>query len=635
MNRLDELLLGWQDQSLNSAEIAELKGLLASPDGRAIAAREFFLTGVVLEALQIQKAAGDETETESTPCSTPVRAGATVTAAFLHSRSLFVSGSIAVLALLGAWFIFWPPTREPDQEITKEPKEPPVVFARVGKVQGELFVVNDKQMLPAHMGQVLTPGQGIATDGAESEAIVDMDSLRLKLSGDTTVFTTVDESQPGNRETRLVLEKGDLLVEVTRSLRRKKTSVQTPLGSVVAEAEETSLHVSEAAGVAVVRGEVTFHHKATGKSLRLGEGKYLAMTADGELYASQLFSAIGQHWTTFPRTGLDTTSLGYALAFSPDGKHLAAINRFGQGGGRVGAIHGQEPSAEFNGERCVQFSADGRWLATADQSSIRLHDWKQKSPSRVFSGKDRKTRVQCLAFSPDGEFLAIGAVAGKEHADLEIWHVPTATLRSSWRDHAASITCLAFSPDGKLLASGSLDKTVILWDMDAGQEKTRIVANPAQVVWSLAFAPQGATLAIATGPADFRVKQPGEVILWDHGTGKIRARLHGHSRAVTSVTHSRDGQSLVTGSADATVRFWDVKTARQYGMLKGHKAAPGFEAIVVALSPDGAALATASFDQTVRIWPTNWIRTQLPEGVFRLDANTPWSTALAKRGDAP
>jgi hypothetical protein len=37
-------------------------------------------------------------------------------------------------------------------------------------------------------------------------------------------------------------------------------------------------------------------------------------------------------------------------------------------------------------------------------------------------------------------------------------------------------------------------------------------------------------------------------------------------------------------------------------MLKGHKAAPGFEAGGVALSADGTALATASFDQTVRIW---------------------------------
>ncbi len=635
MKRVEELLLDWQDESITAAEIAELKQLLASPEGRTLAARELFLTGVVLEALQIQKAAGTGIDTQAEVCPEPVGAGSFSAAPIWRSRIVVILGGVAATVGLVAALIYWSPTREPDRVVTKGPVETAEVFAKVERVQGDLFVVDDKKMLPARLGQVLTAGQGVATDGVDSEAIVDMNALRLKLGGDTTVYTTVDESRPANSETRLVLEKGDLLVEVTRSLHRKKTRVQTPLGTVVAEAEATSLHISEAAGVVVVRGEVSFHHKATGKSIRLREGECLAMTADGELYASQLFSGNGQPWTTLPRTGLDTTSLGYALAFSPDGKHLAAVNRYGQGNCRVGAVTGQGPLREFKGERCAAFSPDGKWLATADQSNICLHDWKENAPLRLFSSKDRKTRVQCLAFSPDGQFLAVGRVAGKDHADLEIWEVATGTLRLCWRDHLATITCLAFSPDGKLRASGGLDKTVILWDMAGGKEKTRIVPNPSQVVWSLAFAPPGATLAIATGPADFRVKQPGELILWDFDVDKIRPSFHGHSRAVTSVVFSKDGQSLLTGSADTTVRFWDVRTGRQYGMLKGHKAAPGFEAIVVALSQDGASLATASFDQTVRIWPTTWIRVQQPVGAFRLDSATSLFTSLAMRGDLP
>ena len=81
---------------------------------------------------------------------------------------------------------------------------------------------------------------------------------------------------------------------------------------------------------------------------------------------------------------------------------------------------------------------------------------------------------------------------------------------------------------------------------------------------------------------------------------------------MTSVIFSLDGQSLITGSADTTVRFWDLKSGREYGMLKGHKAAPGFEGIVVALSPTGDFLATASFDRTIKIWPTTWIRNRPP-----------------------
>jgi WD40 repeat protein len=366
--------------------------------------------------------------------------------------------------------------------------------------------------------------------------------------------------------------------------------------------------------VAVIRGDVKFSHKTTGKTINLHEGECLAMTVDGELYASQLFSGDGKPWTTFPRAGLDTKSLSYALAFSPDGKQLAAVHRFGVGGGRVGAVQGTEPVREFKGGRCIQFSPDGQWLATADQANVRIYDTRRLELVREFLFKESRARVQCLAFSADSKSLAVGRVAVKDTGAVELWDVSTGAIRSHGAAHLGAITCLAFSPDGRFLASGSTDKSVIVWDMGVGKESARFIANPPQPVWSLAFDPESRLLAIGTGPSDTRIRQVSDVCLWDFITDKIQARLHGHSRAVTSVLFSKDGQTVITGSADATVRFWDVKTSRQYGMLKGHKAAPGFEAIVVALSPDGASLATASLDQTVRIWPTTWIRVQRPVG---------------------
>jgi WD40 repeat protein len=81
---------------------------------------------------------------------------------------------------------------------------------------------------------------------------------------------------------------------------------------------------------------------------------------------------------------------------------------------------------------------------------------------------------------------------------------------------------------------------------------------------------------------------------------------------VTSVAFAADGQTLVSGSADATVRFWDLAANREYGMLKGHKAAIGFEGLAVALSPDGAWLATISFDHTIKLWKVAWLKKDLP-----------------------
>jgi hypothetical protein len=593
MSRLEELLLLWQDQTISPEEVAELKRLLVAPEARVKVAADFFLTGALLESLRVQKAAADTIVAfEPTP-QAPLLSTSHRKRTFAYS---LIAMAVAIVLICGAWYWFHAP--EPN------PISAPA-FAQVEGVQGEFFVINNQQMRPAQTGEILVPGQGIATEGESSGAVVQMkDAVRLKLGGNTTVFTTNEADQPGNEGARLVLEKGDLLIDVTRSLKRKKTSVQTGLGLAVAESDEVALHVSDAAGVVVVRGEVRFQHKATGESIRLREGQYLAITGAGELYASQLFSANAHTWTTFPRIGLDTATLSYAVAFAPDSKQLAAVNRPGEGGVRVGQAHGPMPPRELKGDTCVRFSLDGKWLATADVANIRLYDLAEDSKVRILATKERKRRVQCLAFSPDGQFLAVGRAAVKNIAEVEIWDIKTGVLRHTWRQHSAHVTCLAFSVDGKVLASGSLDRTVFLWDTETLAERARVVVNPAQPVWSLAFSPRGDTLAIATGPEDFRVRQPGEVALYSVVDGKIRLRLHGHSRAVTSAAFSKDAQTLITGSADTTVRFWDLKTGREYGMLKGHKAAPGFEALMVALSPDGTTLATASFDQTVKLWST-------------------------------
>jgi WD40 repeat protein len=67
---------------------------------------------------------------------------------------------------------------------------------------------------------------------------------------------------------------------------------------------------------------------------------------------------------------------------------------------------------------------------------------------------------------------------------------------------------------------------------------------------------------------------------------------------------SPDGRTVVTGSADATVRFWDATNGDEYGMLKGHKVAAGFDGLTVALSPDGRHLVTGSADRAVKAWKT-------------------------------
>ncbi len=68
--------------------------------------------------------------------------------------------------------------------------------------------------------------------------------------------------------------------------------------------------------------------------------------------------------------------------------------------------------------------------------------------------------VQTLAYSPDGEVIAVG-----NDDIVYIWDLSTGQNITSFIGHTNLITGLSFSPDGKTIASACRDGTILLWDL--------------------------------------------------------------------------------------------------------------------------------------------------------------------------
>jgi WD40 repeat protein len=131
---------------------------------------------------------------------------------------------------------------------------------------------------------------------------------------------------------------------------------------------------------------------------------------------------------------------------------------------------------------------------------------------------------------------------------------------------------------------------VKLWDLRAGQEKAALSSEGKNWVWSVAFSPDGQTMAIG--------RDDGIVTLWNTSTEQVRARLKGHTATIMAVAFSPDGKTLASGSVDGNVKLWDVATGQERITLKGHTDA----VYSVAFAPDGLTLATGSADTTVKVW---------------------------------
>jgi RNA polymerase sigma factor (sigma-70 family) len=344
-------------------------------------------------------------------------------------------------------------------------------------------------------------------------------------------------------------------------------------------------------------------------AVRLGTARYrhgsriesFAVSADGRL------AAVASGWlSSSPARVFDLTdgrclySLPSgpgrgieAVGLSPDGKTLATKDdkflcfRDAATGKELRKI---KYLPDSGGGRAVTdwltFTPDGKQVAaTLMRDAIRLIDVGTGEVTRTFAPVAPGSGC---AFSPDGKLMATSGYEAENKVHFaQLWEVATGKelRRFAISRDIHHISVLAFSPDGTALATASWrDAQLRLWETATGKE-LKAIPKIGNDIASIAFAPDGKTVAVAGD----------RIHLYDPATGKERLRIERRARGLA---FSRDG-SVLTGAVSGAIYRWDAPSGRQLTPPAGQDS--GVEQILVT---GGRRLFTIDQDGDLYEWDT-------------------------------
>jgi WD40 repeat protein len=241
------------------------------------------------------------------------------------------------------------------------------------------------------------------------------------------------------------------------------------------------------------------------------------------------------------------------------------------------------------GQRIITCSSDG---------SLRV--WNLKSGKQIGDDwRDGDSPVWSIALSPDGKKV----VSGSDDGAVRLWDTDTCKVIKKWTGHTERVMSVYWSRDSRRVLSGSDDGTARQWDVQSGKtipEPMEIILASIKaghkVVWAVVYSPD--TTLIATGGCDGPwTGEPVEssVKIWDAKTGKLVVTLKGHTDAVRCLAWTEDGETLISGSWDFSIRTWDTTKWEQTVVHTNF-------VIAITISPNDRILASVSYDNTTRLW---------------------------------
>ncbi len=231
----------------------------------------------------------------------------------------------------------------------------------------------------------------------------------------------------------------------------------------------------------------------------------------------------------------------------------------------------------------IAYSDDGRWIVTAgDDATIKVWDASTNAAVRTIALDEGRATSLSLSGSR--------ALTGHENGKVVLWNLNNGLRLGTFQRNEASIWAVTFAGRPDRFATASHDWKVALWDVNTPSAPLHVMEGHKSAVQSLAMSPREPYLV--SGSADKTVR------LWNLETLQSRRRYRGHRDFITALAFAGDGKLFAAAALDGRIRVWSTRSSRTRRQFRGHQG----KVAALAFSPVGDLLVSAGEDGTVRLW---------------------------------